>query len=520
MDDLLPQLLERYSFWTQDIQTRITRKNGWNDVMDAYYGVLPEDWPFRMKIVDPRIRTILQEKNSRLLGNRISGRVLPRENGDTIKARIHQAILDYQWDKVSYGGSMQQKLSMADLNTRLYGSQFALVLWRVEKDEEDKIVYEGNDLQLLDIRDCGIDPAAKSIRDAKWFQVRQWVYLEDLEKQLDSKGKPIFRNIDIIRKNLKDKVSDKRNDYTPRVKQIRGLEDRLGMDREFPMIEIVTEYRKDKWITFSPQHSVVLREIENPYNHGDIPVVQLTYHRLDDDPIGESEVEPVIPLWKALQALVSSYIEEVLLKMRPPLKVIRGSAAIETILYSPDALWLVDRPDAITEVVSSGNSIQYFQTTYTSLVSAINSAMGGMSMGISNIDPNANKRTATEVKASVRQQTTVDQKNLVDLSDFIKDFVRMWISNNQQFLFTQEKSYYVQKIIGVENYNVFRKAGFDQTIIPPEVDQQVADIIAQNPDITDFEIEQIREAGRVPKYPVILNPQREKILKKSRLNRN
>ena len=56
-ESTLNAVLSHYQAWTDDNEIRLTRKGGWNDVTDAYYGKLPSDWPFTSKTVDPRIRT-------------------------------------------------------------------------------------------------------------------------------------------------------------------------------------------------------------------------------------------------------------------------------------------------------------------------------------------------------------------------------------------------------------------------------------------------------------------------------
>ncbi|MHA1304796.1 MAG: hypothetical protein ACTSPI_13950, partial [Candidatus Heimdallarchaeaceae archaeon] len=406
-DRTLIEVMSHYKAWTDDVNIRLTRKNGWNDITDAYYGKLPANWPFTSQTTDPRIRTALVEKNARLVNGKLRGRLVPRESGDLVSARINNAILDFQWDNADDGGSMLNKISISDMDTRLYQSKFGLVKWKVEYDEEGKIKFEGNEFTPLDIRDCGIDYSASHIKDAKWFQHRSWEYLDDLEKETDVNGKPLFKNLGKIKSDIKAqktesglKTSERKNEYVSRVKHLRGLEDRVGTDIAFPVVEIVTEYREDKWITFSPNHKEIIREIKNPYRHGKIPIVQLRYYPLQDDPLGESEVEPVLPLWKAIQATMCSYLDEVILKIRPPLKIIEGAARLETIVYGPEAQWLVTRPDAITEMQSNGEAVRYFQTTYPAIVSAFNSAMGMMSQGTSGIDPTQPEKTATEVKAT------------------------------------------------------------------------------------------------------------------------
>lgn len=512
MEEILKEVDQHYSMWTQDNEKRLTRKGGWNDITDAYYGKLPEDWPYITKIVDPRIRTSLIEKNARLINNKLRGRLVPREGSDILGAKINNALLDYQWDNANDGGSMLTKMSISDMDTRLYQSKFALVKWKCEYNEDGSIKFEGNEMYPLDIRDCGMDPSASHIKGAKWFQYRTWEHIEDLEKQSDTGGKPIYKYLGTIKTWLKEQMTSnsgqrRKDAYVRRVPQLRGLEDRVGEDMAFPVIEIVHELREDRWIDYFADLKLIIRDIPNPYKHGKIPIAQLRYYPLQDDPLGESEVEPVIPLWKAIQATVCGYMDEVILKMRPPLKIVQNQVQIETIIYGPEAQWLVQRPDSITEMQSNGESVKFFQTTYSALISAFNVAMGDMSQGTSTVTPFETDKTATEVKASLKQQNVRDQKNQNDLAEFIKDIMLMWLSNNRQFLFSNpDKHEYVLRIIGDENFQYFKKAGLDEMVLEPEIAKTIADIIEQKPEMTDAELGEIIEAGKTPKHPVYENP--------------
>lgn len=509
----MKELSSHYEMWNQDNEKRMHRTNGWNDVTDAYWGKLPNDWPYDTRIVDPRLRTTIIEKNARLINNKLRGRLVPREGGDMVSAALNNSVLDFQWDNANYGGSMFTKMSITEMDTRLYASKFGYVYWRYDVDEKGKCTFDGNEYMPLDIRDCGIDPTATHIRDAKWFQLRQWEKLEDLESAVDLNGKRLYKNLDKLRQRietkLKNKTNAKRTEYTSRVKQLKGLEDRVGEDMAFPVVKTCTEFREDKWVKFVPDHDLILLENDNPYIHGKIPIVQLRYYPLQDDPHGESEAETVLPIWKAIQATICAYMDEVILKMRPPLKIVENQATIETIVYGPEAQWIVQNQDAVQEMQSAGEALKYFQTTYQTLISAFNVAMGDLSsQNVSNIDPfSSDEKTATEIKATVRQQNIRDQKNQNDLAEFIKDIMMMWLSNNKQFLFSDpDKREYVIKIVGKEKYSLFEQAGMHEMEMLPETAKAIADIIQMNPDVSDSELQQLQEIGSMPKYPIILNP--------------
>ena len=515
----LLDITEHYNDWTDDNDQRRTRKNGWNQITDAYYGKLPEDWPYMSRVVDPRIRTSILEKNARLLNSKLRGRFVPRKGGSVLGANLNNSLIDFQWDNANDGGSMQTKLSIVDQDTRLYQSKFVLVKWKYEEDADGEVIFDGNEMYPLDIRDCGMDFKADHIRNAKWFQHREWVFLEDLERENDFPGAPKYKNLDVIKGRIADSnqtgtpiensnSSKRENEYVSRVKQLRGLEDRIGTDTAYPTLEVVTEYREDKWITFAPEYNVIIREIDNPYDHGKIPISQNRYYALQDDNLGESEVEAVIPLWKAIQATVCGYMDEVILKQRPPLKILDGEVRIETIVNVPDAQWLMDRPDAVQEMQSNGEAIRFFQITYSALVSAFSTAMGDLSQGTSGVDPFSPDKTATEVRETVRQQSTRDQKNQNDLAEFIKDIISMWVVNNRQFLFADPSKHdYVLRIVGTEQFEYFKRSGLDEMTISDEAMQLVSDIITtQGGNLSDSEMNTLIDTAKTPKHPVILNP--------------
>jgi len=107
----------------------------------------------------------------------------------------------------------------------------------------------------------------------------------------------------------------------------------------------------------------ILKSRSFPYKHGRIPVAQLRYYPNGDDSWGESEVEPVISLWRAIQANLCAYLETINNSMRPPLKIVAARTRIETIEYGPGAQWLMDDPNAVQEAVvgtqAIGQSITY-----------------------------------------------------------------------------------------------------------------------------------------------------------------
>ncbi|MCK5616173.1 hypothetical protein KAR91_80660, partial [Candidatus Pacearchaeota archaeon] len=462
------------------------------------------------------------EKKARLTNSKLRGRTVPREGTDIIKSKIQNALLDFQWDSASDGGTMNAKWGLMDQDTRLFGSCFGLVYWKYEEDKDGKVIFNGNEFKYLDVRDVGLTNG-DNVRNANWVQVSEFVTMDELETENTVPGEPKYPGLAELKDAVANDTQDRRdNNYVSRVKSLKGIQDRLGEDKSFPVIEIVTEYRKDKWITFSPKHNILLREIDNPYNHGKIPVVQLKYFPLSDDPWGEAEVESVLSLWRAIQYTLNGYLDTMNIHMKPPLKIIEGAARMETIEWGPEATWIITQANAVTEHSGSAEPLKYFQSTYSALVSAFNTAMGDSSQGIGGVDPFSPDKTATEIRNTQRQQNVRDQDNQNSLSDAIKDMMMMWISNNGQFLFAnKEMNEYIMKIVGEREFGFFKRQGLDQEILDQEGTQAIADAVGQlDGDVSDLQLQQMTQAGSIPKFPVIENPEEtdpEKIILKPKM---
>lgn len=495
---LLTQLQRHYSIGSGEIDTRMTRKNGWNDIVDAYMGRLPGNWPYLSLVTDPRIRTVILEKTARLLNAKLRGRLVPREGGDVIKARINNALLDFQWDNAKTGGSMIEKVASTDQTARLFGAGFVFTYWDVERCT--------NELKVIDSRDIWWDGSATHPMNARWCQIREWADVEALEA----------RGYDVTKLELLSKKGDLTNEKQDtvrmsRVKSNRGIENRVGEmdDTENPVFEVVTEWSAERKIVFLPQASILLEDSENPFNHKSIPVSMLRYYPLGDDIIGESEVESVLPIQRALNAFLCATIDEVNISMRPPLKVSSTGVRMDTIVYGPNAKWIMQNPNQVQEMAFSGQAISNFQVIYPSLLAAFNTAMGDSSLGVSNGGTGRfDAKTATEVSSLEKQQNNRDQYNQLYLTEFLTDIMMKWLANNKQFLFEDKsKEWQIIKILGKENVNYYKQMMLDEQDIPDYAMKQIAQTLEEaGGNVSDEQLKSILSDVAVPTHPVIMNP--------------
>ena len=484
--------LRHYAMAKQDLQQRFIYFDRADILFRSY--IVETAWPYRATVFDPRTFTFLYEKAARTFANKLQGRLIPRESGDSLGAKINNALLEFQWDDNSRVDNMPMlaKWAMIDLNARKYGTSFAGVKWHWQKQikgdhqethhmaigapvENSKpsgksiVYYDGPNFQPWNNRDCLPNPSYSTIKN--WFQHREYVTFQDLENTNDAaRGKPIYKNLNLLKQALVKQSlgggDTRARNYTMKNLSIRGLTDYLGRDTVYKTIELITEYRPERWITFSPLHGVVVRDIPNPYNHGQIPIVMLRYYPIDEDIYGLSEIEPIERLQKAINALICQYLDAINMSLYTPIKVrsTGGAVQMHTLEFGPGKKWLMNDPatDVIPMTQSIGG-IQEFTQTYRFLVGAMQEALGESSSGMSNLVPGQSDKTATEIKDTAISRTARDNFNQIFLAEAMKKQMMFWHNMNQQFLFSnnQDKQKIV-RIVGKDALRFFQDVGLHQ----------------------------------------------------------
>lgn len=493
-----------YVMAKNDLEQRTFRKNGFDDADKMFASYIDEgSWPYSSTLFVPIPYTTILEKSARLVGSKPKGRMVPREGGDALGAYINNELLSYQWDdNVRLGESMIAKWIGGDQGTRKYGSKFGLAKWRYEcriVDGKKKVIYDGPDFFWCNTRDSLPNPSYSSIQ--QWFQHREYVTFHDLTKVNDAaRTEPIYKNLGELRQALREdgkgKGDNRESTTISKNKQMRGLTDYLGQDELFKTIEIVTEYRPDRWITFAPRHGVVIRDIPNPYNHGEIPVVHLKYYGNEDDLYGVSELEPVAKQIRALNAHNSAYSDRLALKLRPPLHVNPTNVRMHTLEWNPEAKWLMNNPNQDVQIMNMNNGDDAsFAEISNILTGQLLNALGESSQGVSQVNPmqDAGRVTATEVKDTAFTRNVRDNMNQIFLAEALKKQIMFWHSMNQQFMFSgkTEKAKII-RIVGRDAVEFFNRAGLSD-VRPTEED---ALLMAQG--------QELKEVPSGPRFPVDL----------------
>lgn len=471
------EVKRHYDLSREDLEVRYTDWNKKDELFRSH--INEEGWPYSAMVFDPRVFTAIFEKSARLLANKPKGRLVPREGGDVLGAKINNSILDFQWDDAERvdGEPMLAKWARMDMNCRKYGSSFALAKWHFEerpigKDKTRVTWFDGPTFTPWNNRDVLHNPSYSSIQ--KWIQLREWVSLEELQRVNDvARSRPVYKNLDIIRESLSKEAKgggDQRSTaWVSRNLSIKGLQDFRGRDEVFKVFELVTEYRDDKWISFAPKYGVILRDIPNPYLHGRIPVIQLKYYPIDEDIYGLSEIEPVEKLQKALNALVCQYLDAINMGLYTPIKVRTAAVQLHTLEFGPGKKWLMNDPTTDVLPYETGSpGVAEFASTYRFMVGAMQEALGETSAAVSQLTPGEGERTATEIQELALQRNVRDNFNQLFLAEALKDQMMLWHQMNQQFMFDERSKQKVIRIVGRDAVTFFENAGLSEEGISEE----------------------------------------------------
>jgi len=475
--EVFKTVYSHYTLAKQDLEARIP---DWDKKDELFRSHIDDtNWPYNAVVFDPRVFAAIFEKTSRLLARKPKGRLVPREGGDVLGAKINNEVLSFQWDETQRIGNrpMVAEWALIDQNARKYGAGFGICKWhyqtRLVDDPKKKgkkkreVYFDGPTFKALVNRDCLPNPSYSTIKG--WFQYREYLTIDELTEVNDvAQGKPIYKNLDLLRQQIgkeNEGGGDTReSNWASKNKEISGLTDYLGKDETTKVVEIVTEYRPDRWIVFAPKHGVIIRDIPNPYRHGQIPIVLLKYYEVDDDLYGLSEIEPVEKLQRATNAIVCQYLDAINMSLYTPLQVNPLAVQMHTLEFGPGEKWLMNTPGKdVVPYETSPSGVSEFVNTYRFLIGAIQEALGETSAAISNLTPGESKKTATEIKDLAITRRARDNFNQIFLSEAIKRQMNLWYLMNQQFLFTNPREKVkIIRVVGKDALSFFQQQGLSE----------------------------------------------------------
>lgn len=348
------------------------KSSEWDRMEELFNGTLTDKGSESTKtqVFDHKLSTLLLEREYRVMGQLPTGKVQAISKNDMGTSKLMNLILDKyvipnanaQWDFLT-------KFRMVDRYSGLYGNFFALVDWKVG----GKGGYVGPDMWLLNVRDVLPQVGAVSLEDSDYVLVRTWrsiKYFESLTKQSG------FKNVDKIIASLKDKQGKKDARSSQEKSQREQQAYPSGVSATHSgYYEVITQYEKDRWVDYCVDADVEFRDMDNPHENDELPVVCKYSIPMLDDFMGMSDFERGAPMQEVVNSVWNLYLDAVKMSIYPPVLINKDNiAAMSSLKWGPAAKWLVrgaSIENAVKTLNLSPQGISEFNNTYAAANAAI-----------------------------------------------------------------------------------------------------------------------------------------------------
>lgn len=403
--------------------------NNWRGVLDTTL------FPWRSKLFIPWSFTVVETIIPKVFARDPKWRAIAR-NPDFPPdgPQVVNDLLSYQWKR------MGMRLKMYDYikDSLMYSKGIAKVSWNfqmknktfmepvVGKNDEitfkktvkSDIEYDDPVVDIVDPMDIYIDPDATSIYNAKFVIHRKTVPLKEV------KDNPNYKNTDQIKSSSTDQYMDKLSRFNSAVPQ---------KDKHSDIVEILEYWEQDRLVVLANQ-STVLRDSPNPYNHKQMPFVELDDYRDPHKLYGQSELSVIDPLQREINSIRNQRRDYDNLALNPVVRMVPGTLRNpNSAVMAPGSVWMVSDLNsmdvfALPQLQGTATDIEQQTANDIKMTVAIDE------IGIGLLPDNPQRRSATEVVTAQSMAGKRFAIKIALLEEAVKKIGELVFALNQQFL--------------------------------------------------------------------------------------
>jgi hypothetical protein len=428
--------------------------NNWRGILDKSL------YPWRSKLFIPWSFTVVETIIPKVFARDPKWRALAR-NPDFPPdgPQVVQDLLTYQWNHIG------MRLKMYDYikDSLMYSKAMVKVSWKfktknktfmepvVGKDDEitfkktiiSEVENDDPDVEVVDPMDLYIDPDATSAGyggNAKFIIHRKTVPLKDI------KDNPNYKNTEKIKQtNYADQYMDKLTRFQDNVPQ---------KDKHSDLVEIFEYWEQDRLIVVA-NRGIVLRDSPNPYNHKEIPFVELDDYRDPHRLYGQSELSVIDPLQREINSIRNQRRDYDNLALNPVIRMVPGTLRNpNSAVMAPGNVWMVsdlNSMDVFQLPQLQGTSTEIEERT----AGDIKMTVAIDEIGIGLLPEGGARRSATEVVTATSMAGKRFAIKIALLEEAVKKIGQLVFALNQQFL-DQER---IIQIVGERGAQEWVKLG-------------------------------------------------------------
>jgi hypothetical protein len=428
-EEQLRELNEQFTLAKQYLDPVHERMNSQEELYRCY--IDSGTYPHNARVFDPRIFRVIETITPRMVATEPTGSFYPVESGDTQTNQILNALFKYDWRR----SVMFPKLVTFAKSLLLFGTSFGRVYYDFRECEKTQMVpkqlngkmvwtpknskqvtyteYDGPNFETLNIYDCYPDPNATSLDNMRWFIYRTFKTVDELENENDARGGEYWKNLDKLHAAMEDK---QKQDHTKRGYQPQDINYREhrrvmlstqelhGEDKSNPEFVVLIRYTKSRWLFTVPEFGIVIRDVENPYFHGQLPIIYGVDYPYPGELFGMGEIEPIDRIQRAINSVLNQRLDNVQLTLNSMWKVKKQSGVdMHTLVSAPGNIITTDDMDAIEPIAVPDVTGPTFVQTMSYLTSAMQNG-SGITDYTTGLDTNANTQNETATGVRLIQQ--------------------------------------------------------------------------------------------------------------------
>lgn len=443
-EELVKEITEQFDLSKRFLDPIHERMNQQEELFRSYIDVA--SYPHQARVFDPRVFRAIETVTPRLVQNEPTGSFYPAENNDVIGAQVLNIMLKQNWQKAG----MFEKLVRYLKSMLIFGTAFGRTFWNYDErtvkrlkpvdmngrmvwsskntEEVNVVVVDRPDFEVLNIYDCYPDPNATSLDNMRWFILRRFRSFEELKRENENRF-GVYKNLDKLERMYKNSQSDASGAsaggagdagnlyFREHRRTMLQTEEFIGQDKSNKDIVTLLRYDRDGNVCeIAPEYeNLIIRESENPYFHGQMPIVYGVDYPYPNELYGIGEVEPVDRLQRAINAVVNQRLDNVQLILRNMWKVRKGAGVdMHTLVSAPGNIITTDDMNAIEPVAIPDATGGTFVQTMEYLTSALQNGTGITDYTIGSGNDNVMNKTATGVRL-IQQEANAQFKLKIQL---------------------------------------------------------------------------------------------------------
>jgi len=401
----------------------------------------------RSKIYDPVLYGQLMDYVARFSSDKPKGTFAPVEYGDIFKAKILNANFQCDWRKDHMDLKMKKLIKMS----KVLGMGYARNTYKIEKQRKnfnavkqngetkhvkgEYTIHDGPSCEVLSFYRVLPQMDAFDWDSQDYVFVEDWVSIDELKRCKDKGGE--YQNLSKLEDMIDEIQSD--DSKTQKDRSTKGsdkevLKDLLQLDTKTGKFMMITKYTKTRWTSVAGD--LLLRDIPNPYAHGDFPIIPLYNDVWYDNVVSPSESFFVERLQRAINKLINMRFDNVESIMSPMLRI--GPDVDPTLLRlgqfkaleadAGDIEWFT-MPDAMGQTFGQSMGI---------LKDGISAATAAQDFSSQTKSSNPVNKFATGLRQEGDRNERRSQYHGTFIDDFVKRLADQWLSLTRQFAPTKK----------------------------------------------------------------------------------